>query len=486
MKKITIVGGGTAGYVSALILKTRYPMYDVSIIKSDKIGIIGVGEGSTEHWKDFIDFVGIDFKDLIKETDATYKGGIMFEGWTKDNYAHNIGPICDVVNVGQETISLMYQILEGGHQYSTNMRELYENKIPLNYSDDEVLFNQFHFNAFKLNEFLNKVSLEKGINIIIDEIEEVEIDETGITGLIGNNQNYKSDFYIDSTGFKRILIGKLGAKWESYSKYLKVNEAIAFPTGDTDEYPMYTLSRAMDYGWLWRTPTYGRWGNGYIFDNNYINAEQAQKEVEEYLGHEIDVFKSIKFNPGKIDKTWIKNCVAVGLSASFVEPLEASAISTSINQIFLFMHYFDNYTDYDIIDYNKKVNVILDNIRDFICLHYITDRNDTEFWKSLKNVDIPPSLSENLRKWSTRLPIKEDFQGTEYMLFWEKNYTQVMAGLGLIDKNIISKKHEMVFEPHRNAIKEEVNKFLDTEEMDLKRYLTHKNYLTLIRETNYD
>ena len=121
-------------------------------------------------------------------------------------------------------------------------------------------------------------------------------------------------------------MSKLGAKWNSYNKYLKMNEAIAFQTEDTDNYNTYTLARAMDYGWMWRIPVYGRWGNGYIFNNEYINAGQAKKEVEKLLGREINVARNIKFDPGSLDRVWIKNCLAVGLSANFVEPLEATSI----------------------------------------------------------------------------------------------------------------------------------------------------------------
>ena len=482
--KVTVVGGGTAGYISALILKTRYPHYDISIIKSDKIGTIGVGEGTTEQWKGFIDVVGIDYKDLIRECDATMKGALMFENWGKHDYAHSVDRLDEFV-FGQEKVGYLGLILGNkDNKFTINPQNIINGKLEVDNLNNSSVF-QYHFNSEKLNIFFDKLAKERGIKVIIDEITEVEVNEKGISKIIGSKlQSYVSDFYIDSTGFKGLLIKKLGAKWVSYSKYLKMNEAIAFPTGDTDEYPLYTLSRAMDYGWLWRTPTYGRWGNGYIFDNNYINAEQAQKEVEKYLGHKVDVARSIKFNPGKIDKTWIKNCVAVGLSASFVEPLEATAISTSIQQIFLLTNYLSNYTEYDIIDYNKNIDSIMDNIRDFICLHYITKKNDTEFWKSLKDIDIPQSLSEKLRRWETRLPVVEDFNDSTYHIFKDANYIQVLNGLNLLNYDELEKRWLSFSEEQRNNFTRDIQNFLIKERSG--EFFTHKKYLETIRGNNYD
>jgi len=150
-------------------------------------------------------------------------------------------------------------------------------------------------------------------------------------------------------------------------------------------------------------------------------------------------------------------------------------------------NYLSNYTEYDIIDYNNKVNLIAENIRDFICLHYISERNDTEFWKDLKNIDIPPTLSENLIRWEKRLPIIEDFQQTQYFLFNRDNWLQILNGLDLIDKNELSKRYDMMtpdgvkFELNNN-----IQNYIRNEEENIKRHFKHKQYLTYMREVNYD
>jgi len=475
--KITIVGGGTAGLVSALILKTRFPYREVDIIKSKEIGIIGVGEGSTEHWKSFMQYCNINPIDLIKEADATIKLGVMFEDWTPKPYFHNI------TEYHMETFS-QYLCVYGSNllrnQIATTDPLHIKNELHL--EDVNVEYpSQFHFNTFKLNIFLLKKCEQYDINIIEDEILDIEITNNNISKLIGEKTIYTSDFYIDSTGFKRLLISKLGAKWESYNKYLKLNEAIAFQTEDTDNYNVYTLAKAMKYGWFWRIPVYGRWGNGYIFDNNYITKDEAKQELERRLPKEIEIARHIKFDPGKVDKTWIGNCCAIGLSANFIEPLEATSIGTSINQSFLLAHYLHNYSELDIQDYNKKVNYIMENIRDFVCLHYMVKREDTEFWRDVKKINVPLSLQNNLFKWKNRLPIREDFEQTQYLLFWAPNFTSVLHGIGFWENNKLSVIEEYNSYNPEWSEKIRVAEYKRNNIFNNNRKTKHKDFLTYIR-----
>jgi len=305
-------------------------------------------------------------------------------------------------------------------------------------------------------------------------------EDGSIKSIKGNNREYDSDFYIDSTGLKRLLISKLGAKWQSYSDYLTMNSAIAFQTEDTEEYNMYTISRAMKYGWMWRIPTYGRWGNGYVFNDKYINADQAQEEVEVLLGKKIDVGKKIKFDPGALDKVWIKNCVAVGLSANFVEPLEATSIGTSIQQAFLLVNSISNYDKNVAEDYNNKVNEIMINIRDFIVLHYMTDKEDSKFWKDLKTQALPETLSKKLALWKSKIPDEYDFKSKE-TLFNHLNYTLVMYGLDLLDIATIKNKINMLDD---NLIKE-VDEIIKKRKIHFNGMKTvgHKSFLTKIRKS---
>lgn len=445
--KIGIVGGGTGGLVTALILKCRFSHLKIDIIKSDKIGIIGVGEGTTEHWHQFMNFCEISLKELLTETGATFKYGVMFEGWTKEKYFHNVTNDFFNMRYGQYLGGYAYTIKEQLEPKNYTSYPCFDSKI-----DSISLPFQYHFDTFKLNKFLLKKCKEKEINIINDEIEEVKIKKDKIDKIKSKTKTYQYDLYIDSTGFKKLLISKLGAKWVSYKKYLPLNEAIAFQTPDTDEYNPYTLAKAMKAGWMWRIPTQGRWGNGYVFDNKFINADEAKKECEEYLKTKINIGKNIKFEAGSLDKVWIGNCMATGLSSSFIEPMEASSIGCTIQQAFILMHCLPNYES-SVDFYNDKFKELIENIRDFVVLHYLVKIDKGEFWK--RKVSLPPSLEKNLKKWTHRLPIIEDFN-TKYSLFQDANFAIILKELGLVDRDLITKEFDCLSDNLKEDIKQKV------------------------------
>lgn len=481
IEKISVVGGGTAGFVAALILNTRFPNIKIEIIRSKKIGIIGVGEGSTEHWNEFIQYIGVNWKAVVKHCDATFKSGIMFKGWGNPDFLHSTSPDSELKN-GQYQMIYGKVIGENKSGQLLNPALTWENKLYRHSLDaGHPPYNQYHFNTNKLNDFLTHVAELKGINIIDDEILDITLTESGdIDSLIGESKNYKSDFYIDSTGFKKILIEKLGAKWQSYSKYLKMKSAIVFPQGDTEEYNIYTTAQAMDHGWMFNIPVWGRSGNGYIFDSDFITADRAQDEVEKFLGNKIDIGKHLTFDPGALDRVWIKNCCAIGLSASFVEPLEATSIGTSIQQAFLLMHRLPNYTEQTIDRYNKDITDILENIRDFVILHYITGKTNSEFWKSIDNMQLPERLSENIKKWRTNLPILDDFRGvTDYILFRDTHYTHILKGLNLFNKDAIRFEYEMMHPKMKEHAESAIRDFR-TEQM-LNPKIGHKEFISRIR-----
>jgi len=482
LDSITIVGGGTAGLVSALILKTRFPQKEISVIASSKIGIIGVGEGSTEHWSEFMEFVGIDFKEVIRECDATFKSGIMFEGWGDNSFLHSTS-IEFANKAGQYQNVYGYQI--GNNELPNRLTppSTIDGKLYASYMDEQNTnspFAQFHFNTHKLNNFLTTKCKDRGILMYDDEIDEVKIDEQGnIESLVSQQGIYTADFFIDSTGFKRLLIGKLGAKWNSYKEYLKMKSAIVFPIEGNDEYPLWTLAKTMDYGWLFRIPVYNRYGNGYIFDSDYINADQAKQEVDKLFGRDIEIAKQIHFDPGALDNVWINNCCAVGLCANFVEPLEATSIGTSIQQMFLLMHRLPNYDKNVIKRYNEDVTTIMNNIRDFIVLHYITNNTKSKFWKDLQMQTIPDSLGEKLMRYRNNLPIADDFRNdSDYSLFKEQHYVHILHGLGLFNTEMIKQEFEHQSEWTKQQAKGIINQLFD----QYTECVTHKEYLDFIRD----
>ena len=479
VKSIAVVGGGTAGLIAATILRKKLNI-QVDVIHSKKIGIICVGEGSTEHFNEYLQFMNINPYDVIKYCDATYKSGIMFEGWGDKDYLHSILSKFDK-KFAQYNYVYAKQVAENADYF--NYKTIWNNKINswfLN-KPEEIPFAQFHFNTHKLNDFLINIAESMGINIINDEINDIKLDQDGSIKTIVGTVDYNYDFYIDSTGFKRLLIDKLGAKWQSYGKYLKMKSAITFQTPDSENYNLWTLAKAMDAGWLFRLPVWGRYGNGYIFDSDYITKEEAHQEVEKYFGHSIEIGKQFHFDPGCVDQAWIKNCCAIGISGSFVEPLEATSIGTSIQQSFLLMHRITNYNDSVIKQYNSSFNDIMENIRDFIILHYITKRRDTQFWRDVSNIKLPESLELKLEMWKHRLPIDEDFSTlSNYIMFKASNHTLVLDGLDLFDRNSIKQEYDNNYD----YVKEHADRTI----FDLHHFensistLDHKEYLRLIRE----
>ena len=480
LNKILIVGGGTAGLVAALILKKRLNI-QVDLVYSKNVGIVGVGEGSTEHWREFMEFIGINHYMLIKECDATYKSGIMFKNWGERDYLHSVNVPFDT-KYSQYSFIYAKQIAENSSY--TNHGNNWDSKINSWHlgRPESPPVNQYHFNTHKLNAFLTRIAIDMGIGIIEDDIDNVILDQDGsIKNLVGNNKEYNYDFYIDSTGFKRILINKLGAKWQSYGNYLKMKSAITFQTPEEENFNYWTLAQAMDYGWMFKIPVWGRNGNGYIFDSDYINADQAKQEVEKLLGHEIEIGKQFNFDPGALEKSWIKNCCAIGLSSSFVEPLEASSIGSSIQQSFLLMHKLINYNDYSIEDYNKSVTDIMENIRDFIALHYVTNKTNTDFWKDVSKIKLPDSLKSKLDRWRHRLPIAEDFNSvSNYVLFTAPNFIMVMEGLDLFDRKSIAEEYNALYP----AIKENADSVINQQRNfeSIIKFMTHKEMITTIRK----
>jgi tryptophan halogenase len=479
VKKILVVGGGSAGLMSALILN-RHLDIQIDVVYSKNISVVGVGEGSTEHFRDFMDFVGIDQYTVIKECDATYKSGTMFQGWGHKDYLHSV---IDQFSHRQGLYHTIYGKQISENNSYMNYDYFWKNRINKWFLNRKEFwpFNQFHFNTFKLNDFLIKLAKDRGIGIIEDDINSVNLDEYGyIKQLQGNAATYEYDFYIDATGFKRLLVNKLGAKWNSYSKYLKVKAAIVFPTEDENNYNLWTIAKAMDYGWAFRTPVWGRYGNGYIYDSDYITADQAKEEVEKLTGRKIEIGKEFKFDPGCLDNVWIKNCCAVGLSSSFVEPLEASSIGTTIQQTFLLMHRISNYDDKTAQEYNNVFRNIMENIRDFIVLHYITDKTNTDFWKDVKNIKIPDSLQDKLEKWQHHLPVSEDFTNdSNFILFKPANFILVMEGLNLFNRESIKREYQSLNSKTQLSTDNLLLEIIQQEKTI--ETISHKDMLQLIR-----
>jgi len=431
---IIVLGAGSAGLVAALTLKKAFPEYSVKVLESDSIGIIGVGESSTEHWKIFIDFIGADVSRLIRETDATLKKGVKFENWNNDGkvYFHSIDRTFFPQTILNDDMQAKVLIAN-----NIKTEDILNDTNLIQYWGGIKTTNQYQFNTVKLNQYLHKLSEEAGIEFIKTTISEVVLNDFGnVDYLIGDdNIQYSADFFIDSSGMKRVISSKLGAKWVSYKKYLPMNHALAFPTSDVSDLKPYTLSRALGSGWNWRIATQGRYGNGYVFCDEFINSTQAHDEIQSIYTEEVNVAKDIKFEAGRVDRFWINNCVSIGLSSSFVEPLEATSIGNTILQSLALCKMLPTWKNDKSISklYDSEFIKSYDNIVDFVQLHYMVKRNDTEFWKALPSImEKTDFLKEHLEKFKRTFPLHTLFQG-EHNMFFSANWLQVMHGLELFD-----------------------------------------------------
>jgi tryptophan halogenase len=440
IKSLCIAGGGNAGLMAALYLKAAIPSLKITLIKSDKIGTVGVGEGATEHWDSFSHAVGIHPIDILLECGATFKNGLKFENWNGDgkSYWHSIPEYMAVIDPYTGIPYTMLRLMSEGidpEEFSWDKARKGLVGEPV-----EVMYTQFHFDSEKLNKFLTKICLQRNINIIDTVIIDAILDSNGYVSHVvdQNNQNYYADFFIDSTGFKKIIASKLGGKWIDYKEYLPVNSAIAFPTGYKEEIPTYTLSKALSSGWQWRSPIQDRFGNGYVFCDDFITDDQAIAEIQKEYDEEIQVGRKIKFVSGHLDRFWIKNCVSIGLSSSFIEPLEASSISTTVQQLKRLAPALITWERNDastVKIYNDEFTKVAHNILDFVQLHYITKREDTEFWKHCKhNIKLTDFNKNNLEIFKKNFINQLTLPTTSLEIFDILDWAQVMYGLDLFDK----------------------------------------------------
>jgi len=447
---VIIVGGGNAGFISALMLRASLKCKSIKVIESKKIGTVGVGESSTEHFAGFCDSVGIDILELILRAKATFKNGVYFSKWSDEDFLHNVDTTTVGHSAGYHFPYLHQTDVNRRPNIEMNRKGAWENQVPLSFFNDmgNSPTNQFHFDTLELNNYLREKCIERGIEVVDDELQGARIDhETGdIDILSGKIKEYKADFYIDCSGFARLLLGKtLGVKWKSYSEYLPLNSAISFPTEEMEEYNIYTKSTARDYGWSWQIPTQDRTGNGYVFCDRFIDEDQAHQEMEKAYGRKLDIAKTFKFDAGRMEKAWYKNCYGLGLSQSFVEPLEATSIGSVIQQMFAFIHYLPSNS---VDECNQAVNDIFDNIFDYVQAHYLVKREDTPFWKEVKyDLKLTPSLESQLNVWKGRFPQGADLT-FKWGLFNSINYILILYGLKWFDNEVMSREFQHIKHMH--------------------------------------
>lgn len=460
---IGIVGSGTSGLIAALLLKQAFSESSITVISSKKIGIVGVGEGSTEHWREFMTACDIPLEELLVRTHATHKYGIRFENWTRQtpDYFHSVSGDDTIYAFGLYPTYMGFIEREKLLTAQTSTAGLTENKIRrLNLHKNT---NQFHFDTFKLNEYFELLCFERSIKLLDGDVASVlQNAETGNIESVNleNNDSISADFWIDASGFSRVLMTHMGnTDWESFSKYLLCDSAIAAPTESdpSNQIRPYTRALAMSSGWAWEIPTQERRGNGYVFSSQFMDEETAVEDLSKLTGYSLDKHRYFKFDPGYLKNPWVKNCCAVGLSSSFVEPLEATSIGSTIQQIRALIPHLASYAPsymHSQTYYNKTMSSVMDNILTMIRLHYISDRRDTPFWQATSEMPINNTLQEMLDLWSERVPMRYDDFGSQYNLFSSGHFIHVAQGQNVL--NIESTTRAIDRLNIRNAVKKDM------------------------------
>lgn len=454
--KIVIVGGGTAGWINACHairwVKTRTKKkIEIVVVDSSKIPIIGAGEGSTGILTDWIENnltdLGGNEVDFLMNTKATIKLGIHFKDWdgVGTSYLSPIEPTASAQHTPD--VLLLTALLNGNVEYSTELGWMMKNGYSTYHTSKihSTGGHALHFDAHKVGEYLKSIAVKNGVTHIDAEVKRLgRNSETGELDyvLLDDGTTLSGDFWIDCTGFSRLLIGPMGGGWRDYSKYLPVNRALPYTYDYKDEEIRgETIAWAQKHGWMWQIPTQERYGCGYVYCDYFTTADEAFEDMKKVVGRpDVEPLRELKFNVGCLDKFWVKNVLAVGLSSGFLEPLQATSIHTSIVQTQLFFDFIfqedkENFmNDGNRNIYNEKITLLYDDFRDLLQFHYMSKRNDSDFWKFIHNDLEKTNMTKNIMEISKyRTPSFLDFYNYFGAAAWGV-WSWTLVGLGYVNK----------------------------------------------------
>ena len=411
--KITIVGGGSAGWMAASTLINRFPNKDITVIESPNIPIVGVGEstlGQINHW---LKMLGIKDEDFMPHTDASYKLSIRFEDFYKKGdggFHYPFGDVIETKKLGLKQLWFLKKHLKPETPITNYANSLYQNMALVN---NNVLFKNekneldhfdfqqhtaYHFDATKFGLWLRDYYCKpRGVKHILEDVDTIETNEDGIVSL---NNKHTADMFIDCTGFKSLLLGKtLKEPFNNYNHLLPNNKAWAtrVPYKDKEnELVPYTNCTAIENGWVWNIPSWERIGTGYVYSDKYVSDEEALKEFKRHLDkkgsdYSNSQFKNVKMRVGIHNRLFVKNVCAIGLSAGFIEPLESNGL-LSVHEFLINLVTVmkrgneDTISQWDRDNFNIFSKNFFDNFTEFVAMHYaLSHRDDTKYWKDVTN-----------------------------------------------------------------------------------------------------
>lgn len=453
VKKIAIVGGGSAGWMAAIyldkLLNNSIKNYHIQVIESPDIGIIGVGEATVHSIRFFFAAMGLDERELMAETNATFKTGIMFRNWMQPvagkthEYFHPFeqqvsGKSIDISSAWLLTkrfeherydqgVCLSSHLVARGHCPKSLQSRPYQGVVPYGY----------HLDATLLAKFLRRKAVEAGVEHIQATVTDVALNENGIASVIANGNHYEADFFIDCTGFRGLLIEKLFANnWNSFEDALPCNKAVAIQRDLPEGSPKpYTTATALSNGWAWQIDLVNRQGTGYVYDGNRLTREQAEQELREFLGENAAILKSVHLDMkvGCRQEFWIKNCVAIGLAGGFIEPLESTGLHLINLGVGLLATHLSQSNPPQVVkdSYNRLMRGFYQDLKQFIVLHYcLTNRDDTDFWRAARlKTQYCPELQQLLNVWKYKICEFHDLAGSYSTTFSDENYRYILYGM---------------------------------------------------------
>ncbi|MBY5980232.1 tryptophan halogenase family protein [Ferrimonas balearica] len=455
LNRITIVGGGSAGWMTALYLNRYYNQgghkTHITLVESEDIGTIGVGEATVHSIRFFFAAMGLDEAELMRETGATFKTGIRFRNWKKPvdgkmhEYFHPFeeqrtnGPLDLATSwfsserpAGErydQLNCLSSALADAGHSPKSPTSAPYQGLVPYGY----------HLDAVRLGRYLRRKAVEAGVEHRIGTVDKLELDGERIRAVHCGGVRFESDIFIDCTGFRSLLMRQLKSdNWQSFEDALPCNKAVALqlPYGPEAQPRPYTQATALDHGWVWEIDLQERRGNGYVYDGKRLSRGQAEAELRQYLGVPADMGQALHLDMkiGCLKSFWVGNCIAIGLSGGFIEPLESTGLHLiNLSVRLLATHLNGADVAQPVKDsYNRLMNGIYDDLKRFIILHYcLTDRDDTEFWRqAAASAEHSPRLQQDLALWQHKVCEFMDQAGSYATVFTDENYRFVLYGMG--------------------------------------------------------
>lgn len=441
MIKVVIAGGGTAGWMAACGLSSRLTsLLDITLIESDEIGTVGVGEATIPPMRNFHRLMNIDEQEFMRETQATFKLGIEFDNWGDigDSYIHSFGEMGQrswMAEFHEFWLEAQAQGFGGSlEDYCLELKAAKAGKFATQIGDTRLNF-AFHLDATCYAKYLRKKSEKAGVRRLEGMIKDVQKDpQSGDIKalLLDSGELVEGDLFIDCTGFRSLLLGEsLGVEFDDWSHWLFSDRAIAVQTESVSEPVPYTRAIAHPSGWQWRIPLQSRVGNGIVYSSRFMSDEDAKQTLLNNIsGEMITEPRYIKYRTGRRRKSWHKNCVALGLASGFIEPLESTSIHLVMTAVIRLIRLFPfGDSSKALADrFNQESSTEIETVRDFVILHYKqTHRTDTDFWNAYRTMDIPETLAHRLNIFKNNGYVWPD----DVALFRVDSWVQVMMGQGL-------------------------------------------------------